>query len=181
MSCLVTLLGQCYSFINHLISVDWNKSKDCFGAKGIQSGQGHSLHPRNLRHEGYGEILSRLSELTPTADVSTLVSGLRVLLSWASRSPRGCGGWRTQHGEHTLGHGQCQRTRDTLLPAQTTHVTFSAHSVLNPIIYTHLSFPAWMINQALKTVSSSSQATQKPIYIYIFTVLRSSFLYLSSP
>lgn len=28
MSCLVTLLGQCYSFINHLISVDWNKSKD---------------------------------------------------------------------------------------------------------------------------------------------------------
>ena len=48
-------------------------------------------------------------------------------------------------------------------------MSFSAHSVLNPIIYTHLSFPAWMIHQALKTVSSSSQATQKPSYICFYS------------
>lgn len=82
MSCLVTLLGQCYSFINHLISVDWNKSKDsALVLKVFKVVKVTAYIPEMLRHEGYGEIISRLSELTPTADVSTPVSGLRVLLS----------------------------------------------------------------------------------------------------
>ena len=69
------------SFIGNHLLTSRQKQRLHFGAKGIQSGQGHSLHPRNITHEGYGEILSRSSELTPTADVSMPLSGLRVLLS----------------------------------------------------------------------------------------------------
>lgn len=109
-----------------------------------------------------GKILSRLSELTVSWISALVCKGTGVLLSWASRSPRSCGGWRTQHGRHSLRHGQEPTHMGPLLPAQTTQHDLLCSLSTKPNNLPHLSFPAWMTYQALKTVSIKFLSQKNP-------------------